>query len=154
MTVRLCTPEDEVVVCRLWRKLMEHHIASDQRIRLSSNAEAIYLDYLASVRGDLDQRILVAEEDGSIVGYALGIIRENPPTLMPPQYGQIGEVFVEPDSRRRGHARTLVNQLLLWFRRRALTVAQLNLASANQLGRKFWKKQGFSDFLSVMWLDL
>ena len=154
MTVRLCTPEDEVAVCRLWRKLMDHHVAGDKRIRLSSNAEAIYLDYLASVRDDLDQRIHVAEEDGRIVGYALGIIRENPPTLLPPRYGQIGEVFVEPDCRGRGHARTLVNQLLLWFRRRALPVAELNLASANHLGRKFWKKQGFSDFLSVMWLDL
>ena len=55
------------------------------------------------------------------------------------------DIATDPSARRQGHARTLVESLLVWAAGHGASRAYLQVVDANQPGRALWQSLGFDD---------
>ncbi|MEW8979212.1 MAG: GNAT family N-acetyltransferase [Symbiobacterium sp.] len=58
--------------------------------------------------------VMVAEEQGAIVGYAIGMLQEPPAIFRPELYTYISDLYVLPDRRRQGIGTGLVERVRGW----------------------------------------
>lgn len=94
-------------------------------------------------------RVLVAECDAGIVGYALASFRVVPGALRP-AICSIDEVFVLPDSRGAGLARKIVSDLLGQAAERNVDRVQIRALSGNPDALSLWKKLGFVENVIIL----
>jgi ribosomal protein S18 acetylase RimI-like enzyme len=120
------SPMAEIVVCRS----MEEHLACDR------------------------SEVLVADDGGRVVGYALGTILENPPVVPDQFYGYVSDVAVTATARRSGVGTRLTDAMHAWFRSRRLPYAQVQVAARSEGGRAFWRRAGYSAFVEQMRMEL
>jgi GNAT superfamily N-acetyltransferase len=90
--------------------------------------------------GDLQP--FLALEDGEIVACAVALIKRDPPFcfFVPPCYGFVADVYTRPESRRRGHARRLTREVLVWLREKGVKRVALLPSST---GRPLYESLGF-----------
>jgi GNAT superfamily N-acetyltransferase len=58
--------------------------------------------------------VMVAEDEGAIVGYAVGMLQEPPSIFRPELYTYISDLYVVPDRRRQGIGTGLVERVRGW----------------------------------------
>jgi len=58
--------------------------------------------------------VMLAEEEGTLVGYAVGMLQEPPSIFRPELYTYISDLYVLPDHRRRGVGTGLVERVRGW----------------------------------------
>jgi ribosomal protein S18 acetylase RimI-like enzyme len=56
--------------------------------------------------------------------------------------------------RRKGIGEKLLQEMLKWFAAHELHRIELRVLSANEVGYNFWKKQGFRDYMHMLYLDV
>lgn len=83
------------------------------------------------------QRFVIAEENGEVVGYAgmMFVVDE----------GQLLNIAVEPDYRRRGIARSLINELIAYGTEHGATLYTLEVREHNTPARKLYASMGFRE---------
>ncbi|MDD5485301.1 MAG: ribosomal protein S18-alanine N-acetyltransferase [Methanocellales archaeon] len=79
---------------------------------------------------------LVAEKDGVIAGFVVGI-------LMPNIEGRIFSIAVNKKNRRSGVATLLIKELLDKFRKKGVTNVQLEVRKSNLIAQELYQKLGF-----------
>jgi ribosomal protein S18 acetylase RimI-like enzyme len=152
--IRRATPEDLEAVLDLWQEMMDHHARLDRRFQQVADSRDHFRVTLREWMADDAQRVLVAVDDGEIVGYTIGRIAENPPMFELRFLGHVSDICVARERRRQGIGRKLFAALLNWFRRQGLPVVQLSVATANPVSQAFWREMGFQDYLHRMWLEI
>jgi ribosomal protein S18 acetylase RimI-like enzyme len=97
--------------------------------------------------------ILVAESDGALRGYCSLVLpaRDDDGDAVT---GEIGAIYVAPDSFRSGVGSAMVDGALALMRDRGYSVATLWVLCANTRARAFYARQGFTSDGAVQWLDL
>jgi ribosomal protein S18 acetylase RimI-like enzyme len=98
--------------------------------------------------------VLVAEQQGNVVGYIIGHLAENPPIFELSHYGHISDICVAPQWRRRGVGHELFATLREWLSGHGLSVLQLTVAARNSVSQAFWREMGFEDFTHKLWMAL
>jgi len=141
-------------VVELWIEMMEYHLSFDPRFELAADHEESYLEYLRSIQENYDYALFVAEKEGTIVGYTIGMILSNPTVFALGRYGFIAEMAVSASEQRSGCGAKLWEHIRRWFYRRGITVIQLNVSPRNERGYRFWQKVGFNPFLHIMWHNI
>ena len=63
---------------------------------------------------------------------------------------EISDLWVDPEARRRGIGRALVDASLAWVRQRGVVRVSVRVAVANAEGQAFWRALGFDDLLDVL----
>ena len=134
--------------------MMREHDERDPRFSLSEDALSAYAEYAHGILDNSETAIFVAEVGREPIGYVLALILENPPVFDLKRYGFIGEMIVGKDRRRGGVGRMLWDRTKGWFRRKGVTIVQLNVSVLNAEGKAFWQSVGFGDFLEIKWCDL
>ena len=122
------------------------HVGGDQRIDGLLHAG----DRLR----EIDSAVFVAEEDGGIIGVAVGSIRVQDAFFETRRYGYVSDLMVLADHRRQGVGRALWDRVALWFRSLGVGVVRLHVAARSPEARAFWAKVGAEDFLAEAWIDL
>lgn len=149
--IRRASKADLDCVTRLWLEMMEYHLTLDPRFELAHDSDEAYREYLNTVFDNYDYAIFVAEADGIVVGYTIGMILTNPAVFSLARYGFIAEMMVTADQQRNGIGNLLWTYVRRWFHRRGIAVIQLNVSPHNQRGYNFWKRVGCTEFLHIMW---
>lgn len=147
-TIRLATTRDLGAIVTRWHDLMAAHAALDAA--LYATATHAPGTYRAFVRRHMSKRsslVLVAERNGAIVGYLLGGKGQRNPIYAVGEVGMIFDLVVQPDTRRAGIGRTLVQAALDWFDAHGLSHAQVNFSTLNPSAAEFWPAMGFAPFL-------
>jgi ribosomal protein S18 acetylase RimI-like enzyme len=152
--IRRATPEDLEAVLDLWQEMMDYHASLDRRFQQVADSRDHFRMTLREWMADDTQRVLVAVDDGEIVGYTIGRIAENPPMFQVRFLGHVSDICVAREQRRQGIGRKLFSALLNWFRRQGLPVVQLSVAAANPVSQAFWREMGFQDYTHRMWLEI
>lgn len=84
----------------------------------------------------------VAEIDGELIGCAGAIIKSDFPNTFfkSNRYGYIMDVFVHKSHRKKGIAKSLVEELMIWFKEKGISTVKLD---ASQEGVPLYEKIGF-----------
>jgi ribosomal protein S18 acetylase RimI-like enzyme len=152
--IRQATQDDVGGILLLWNELMDYHAALDARFQPAPGAEENWAEILLDWLQDDDACVLVADAGGKLVGFIIGLVRENPPVLLPPKYGLVTDICVDPGWRRQGIGGRLFEALIVWFREKELFVVQLSVAHRNPVSQAFWRAMGCADYLERLWFEL
>jgi GNAT superfamily N-acetyltransferase len=152
--VRAARASDEPAVLAIARDEMAAHEQLDPRFRLRADAMGRYALYLRERMREIDSAVFVAEEEGRVVGVAVGSIRVQNAFFETRRYGYVSDLVVVPDARRRGVGRALWERVALWFRSLGIAVVRLHVATRSPGARAFWRTAGAEDFLAEAWIDL
>jgi ribosomal protein S18 acetylase RimI-like enzyme len=152
--VRRVAAHDLEAVLDLWEEMMNYHARLDRRFQPTVDAREAFRETLQQWAADESKRVLVAEQQGNVVGYIIGHLAENPPIFELRHYAHVSDICVMPDCRRRGVGRKLFSALRNWLRGQGLSVVQLSVAGRNTVSQAFWREMGFEDFTHKLWLAM
>lgn len=138
---------------RLWREMWELHVPLDPRFEITPAADLVMGKWLEESLQNGRELLLVAEAPpGRLLGYCHAMILENPPLVPRQYYGYVSEIAVS--DRRRGTGTRLLDEAHAWFREQNLSYAEVNVSVRNALAGRFWRKQGYSEFLERLRREL
>ena len=153
--VRRMSPGDADAVTKLWKGTVEYHAGIDPRLAVRENAEQSFRQFLRrSIGASDDVILLVAESAGEIVGFLIGLIRDQAPVFVRSRHGYIVDIYVEPAFRRKGIGRALVEKATEWFSARGMDHLRLRVSAVNEAGIAFWKGIGFEDYFLELWKEI
>ncbi|MGD1118650.1 MAG: GNAT family N-acetyltransferase [Dehalococcoidales bacterium] len=130
-------------ICKLWVEFMEYTVDIEPIPWFEK-------EHLRPAMQDPNSLILVASDGDKTVGYAYALIMEPLTVETRGKYGNIHDLFVARDCRRRGVGEQLYKAMLKWFCARDIERVELHIISRNRLASSFWRKQGFTDFEQKM----
>jgi ribosomal protein S18 acetylase RimI-like enzyme len=141
LVIRPATEEDLPSVMALFDELERHQgrwRVFEPRPTLRAEAE----DRYQGAREDPDTLHLVAENDGTLVGMAIGRIAVVSSMSDEPVV-EVANVVVATAHRQRGVARALVRALADFARRRGVRRLVVKTYSENDEAMRFWRELGF-----------
>lgn len=150
--IRPLTVHDADAVAHLWQQLVEYHRQLDEAMPYPAPYGAQrYARRLVDLIHDTHQQVYVAEEDGQVVGYVLGVLVDLLPEIFDQEKaGFLADIFVAPEYRRCGIGRELVEAIKGWFVSIGVTHFEWYVASKNIPGIAFWRSVGGRDVMIRM----
>jgi ribosomal protein S18 acetylase RimI-like enzyme len=139
MNIRPYTIDDIIMIDLLF----DDFLKCNPSLPYKQNARQIYLNWLLSAYSAPDTCVYVVEQNQSIIGSAVGMIKLNKPLLMPEKIGYIGMFIVQSGFRRMGIGKSLYKKLFEWFMSRDVHEIQLTIEINNEIAAKFWESIGF-----------
>jgi ribosomal protein S18 acetylase RimI-like enzyme len=152
LLIRAATVADVPAIGVMWLQLVAYHRTLDDRMPIPApNGAARYGARIASSLDDSHTKVLVAEDDGKLVGYVMGVLVDlMPETFEEERGGFLADIFVQPEQRHKGVGRALVDALRRWFLARDIDHFEWYVASANVEGIAFWRAIGGGDVMLRM----
>ena len=144
-TIRPGRREDAEAAARLWMQSAEEHTAHDRIYATAPGAEQMMRRFLADLASSGHSFLFVAESHGRVVGFISGELREGSPTFRQKTWASVDDVFVEQDYRNLGIGKALLEGVEAWAKERRANGVSLQVAAANERGRKFYEELGFRE---------
>jgi ribosomal protein S18 acetylase RimI-like enzyme len=154
--IRPATETDVNQIGILWKKLADYHQIRDARLpKPAQNGAILYAQRIESQLDDPYHHVLVAEAQGQIVGYVLGMIADYmADVFLPESTGFLADIFVDEAYRGAGVGKKLVSTLGLWFKSRGIGTMEWYVASENPAAQAFWQAVGGKELIIRMRLNL
>lgn len=154
-TVRPAQPSDEEALGRYGAALMrQHHAADPRRFIQVEHPEAGYGRFLVSRLGHPESVVLVAEEDGRVVGYVFAALEGTSWMDLRGPCGYVHDVYVDASARRRGAGLALMRAAVAWIRDKGRTQVVLETMTGNAHAQQLFRVLGFRPTMLEMTLDL
>jgi ribosomal protein S18 acetylase RimI-like enzyme len=142
-------------ICKLWVEFMEYTVEIDPIFAFHEyNMTWFEKEHLRPAMSDPDSLVLAACEADKVVGYSYALVMTPMKYERRPKYGNIHDLFVTCDRRRKRVGEKLYQEMLKWFHTRGINRVELHIISQNGLASSFWRKQGFSDFEQKMYREI
>ena len=146
IVIRDGSEEDLDEVVELWKDLVDHHREFSDYYTLRRDGRRNWSKYLREKFSEKSTRLIVAEEDGKLVGFMLCLINPAVPIFKERMVGLISDAYVVRHRRRKGIMKEMLAVALRWFRKNKLSAAEINVAEANSEAREAWAQLGFEPF--------
>lgn len=141
-------------IVELWKELMDFHKNLDSFFSRREDGHMNFEKHVNDLIESDDSLVLVALDEGHVVAFSISQISEYPPVLQLENYGHIWDMAVKSGYRGRGIGGLMLAKILEWFKSRKIRRIELRVAVKNRVGYSFWKKQGFEDYLHVLFLNI
>ena len=150
IVIRSARISDCDVIGDLWEQLVLFHRELDESLPIAvEDGGKLYADRIIDRLNDTQTRVLVADYNGRVVGFVLGVIIDLVPEMFIQQTGGfLADIYVHDDYRRRGIGQKLVNELLEWYRSKGVSYLELYVATKNNNAREFWDAIGGRDIMN------
>lgn len=145
MVIRKAAEKDRPMILRLMEQLIEEHRRLDAYYKPFAKYRGLK-DYIADAATDENKLLLVAENDGMIIGYFLGIIEEAPFYSVENYIGVVADAAVDKKYRRRGALAALFKEALEWFRKKGVNYIELSVDIRNAAAVAAWRRMGFAEY--------
>lgn len=154
--IRRANKDDSDALAEMWLELVAfHQELTDDLPGAARGAEHRYVRRIMERLEDPYTCALVAEWEGQVVGFVLGMIIDLMPDIFDQKpAGFLADIYVEPQVRRHGVGRSLVNELVGWFRECGIQTFDWHVASNNPAGQAFWRSIGGRDVMIRMRADV
>jgi ribosomal protein S18 acetylase RimI-like enzyme len=131
VNVRRATEDDRATLYGLW----------DEWVERESSIPSWVEDAREGTRAGIDTAVrfgsaVIAEERGDVLGFACGVMQGL-------RVGDLTELYVRPNARRRGIARELVRAVIAGLRERGAAFVTGGVGPDNAPARNFYEKAGF-----------
>ena len=156
VSVRKAETRDLEALGRLGAMLMHTHYAFDRQRFLAPGpgTERGYGAFLSSVRDSPDNRVFVADDEGTVVGYVFVALEPLSWKELRGPAGYIHDVAVAEGSRRHGIATMLMETAIAWLRERKAPRVLLGTAAPNKAAQNLFRRLGFRDTMIEMTKEL
>ena len=154
--VRRATPADLPRIGRLGALLVEEHYDFDPRRFLAARPRtpADYASFMSAQLEDPDMTVLVADENGDVVGYAYAAVEGHDYMALRGPAGVLHDVVVDPEHRGRGVGRLLLDAALQFLRSRGAPRVVLSTAARNEAAQRLFASAGFRRTMVEMTREL
>ncbi len=145
--IRRATIADIEPILTMQRQIHAEHLAWDTtRWSTAQPMDGAYRGWLEHLMSNKDGGLaLVASIAGQASGYLIAEVEEESTRHWSPRTIYLHDLFVIPESRRRGIARELMDQFLEWASQRHPWLAiRLITAARNDSARAFFQRLGFN----------
>jgi ribosomal protein S18 acetylase RimI-like enzyme len=140
--------EDELdKVANLWEKLATHHADLSGDFALAWDSKRRWSKYLREKFSEISTKLIVAEEEGEIVGFMFCMLSPNVPVYKERKLGVISDAYVEVERRKKGVANKMFDVALKWFKKNKVKTIELRVATINPEAQAVWKSLGFTPFM-------
>ncbi|MDD5181658.1 MAG: GNAT family N-acetyltransferase [Candidatus Nanoarchaeia archaeon] len=148
MIIRKATQKDAKAIVNLMNDLVKHHSSFNDVYydtnELAKNWKTIYLKKVKTKIRSKKTIVLVAEENGKVVGYVDGSLK--PRFLFNKNLTlDIDNISIAEGYRGKGIGTKLMKAIFKIGKKRKAFCAWLGVRAQNKKGRKFYKKLGFKD---------
>jgi ribosomal protein S18 acetylase RimI-like enzyme len=144
VAVRTAVPDDMPAAARLAAKLVRYHYTLDPKRYLL--AEPLEEGYEHFLRGELRSKkavVVVAENEGAIIGYAYGRLEPRNWNDLLEACGKLHDVYVDEAARRLGAGALLVREVCARLEALGAPRVLLLTAAQNDEGQALFAKLGF-----------
>jgi ribosomal protein S18 acetylase RimI-like enzyme len=154
--VRRATPADLALIGRLGALLVEEHYDFDPRRFLAARPRTPedYASFMSAQLEDPDKAVLVADENGDMIGYAYAAVEGYDYMALRGPAGVLHDVIVDPEHRGRGVGRLLIDASLGFFRSRCVPRVVLQTAERNEAAQRLFASMGFRRTMIEMTREL
>ncbi len=154
--IRPATRADLAALGRLGALLVRTHYDFDPQrfIAATPRTERGYGSFLASQLEQRDGAVLVAEEDGTVIGYAYAGVEASDYMSLRGPAGVLHDVVVDPEHQRRGVGRMLLDAALAFLRSRGAPRVVLSTAARNAQAQRLFESAGFRQTMIEMTREL
>ena len=145
LNVRPATVDDYNTVCALFDEVDRLHREHLPHIFRQPEEAAREKDYYLGLIADENVALLVADVDGSPVGFGHAILRDAPgmPIFVPRRYAAIDSLVVKSGFRNRGIGRALVDRVQEWALAKGAGSIELNVYEFNETAISFYEGLGY-----------
>lgn len=130
-----------------------HHANDPTRFFLPPRVEEGYAWWLGRELERAEARVLVAERDGRLVGYAYGAFEERDWQLLIDEHGAVHDLFVAESERRSGVGQALLGALIDELEALGAERIVLYTLVANERAQRLFRSVGFRPTLLEMTRD-
>ncbi|MCU0859504.1 MAG: GNAT family N-acetyltransferase [Thermoplasmata archaeon] len=138
----------------LWDELVEHHGRLSPLFTPATDSREKWSRYLSKKFSEKSTKLIVAQEDGVVVGFMLCMLSPNAPIFKERTLGIISDVYVRQERRRKGIAKEMLKVALRWFKKNRVKSVQLSVAAANFEARAVWGQLGFKPLMIQKRMDI
>jgi ribosomal protein S18 acetylase RimI-like enzyme len=130
-------------IAPLFERMYEEVAAQGLMLTLAPGGATIWLK---GVMGGLERfgRLVVAEVDGEVVGFAHAGFKLAPEHLGGGRIGHVSHLYVDPRYRRSGIARSLAASLHEWLTEKQVISTELQVVQGNEAAHRFWRSLGYA----------
>jgi ribosomal protein S18 acetylase RimI-like enzyme len=155
-TIRTAERRDLPTLGRLGVMLMQTHYAFDPQrfLATTEDSERGYAHFLGNVLGSDEDVVLVAEENGVIVGYVFAALEPLSWKELRGPAGFIHDVLVVDERRRSGIATQLMEAAIAWLRNHGAPRVILGTAAQNRAAQTLFRRLGFRNTMIEMTMEL
>ena len=120
-------------------------LIQDERKNYDSNINENYKveEFYEKLINNNDKTILVARDNGIILGYVYGFIQDNG-SLYNNKVAQLDALFVKEQYRGNGIARSLMNEFINWAEEKGAAYIELSVCKDNTNAINLYENEGFS----------
>ena len=155
-TIRPAQPSDMPALGRLGALLLRQHHGFDARrfIPPGDDPEGGYAWFLGTQLDGDGSLVLVAEQDGVVVGYAWAGVEPHSWKELRATCAYLHDIVVDPAARGAGVARALIDAVIAWSRAQGMPRLMLWTAEANTPAQRLFAARGFRLTMREMTLEL
>jgi ribosomal protein S18 acetylase RimI-like enzyme len=145
VVIRRATRADVPTIGRLGASLVRlHHEFDPQRfIAATTRTEHGYGSFLGTQIQDADTVVLVAERDGTVIGYTYAGVEGFDYMSLRGPAGVVYDIVVDPDHRGRGVGRQLLDATIAALADRGAPRVLLSTAEWNEAAQRLFERAGF-----------
>lgn len=119
--------------------------------KLGKNAVAELKKHIRKQILAKDSIILIAVENGKILGFIFGAIKKNPATLAIKKVGRIHAFSVVPSKRKKGTGKKLLQKMFDWFKTKKVHYVSLGTLTNKTKTPKMYEHLGFKEVERQYW---
>ena len=155
MNIRFARQEDLDQVNQLRKQVNDLHVAGKPEIFKPGFCDELR-NYIYVIFADPRQKIVVADQDGTICGFAVlnHITRPENPFMFVRDYLDIDEFCVDQDHRRQGIAKAMIDFIRTYAKEQGFDRVELNMWEFNQGALAFYEAAGFTTYRRYMEMKL
>lgn len=155
-TMRVARAEEEDLpqVVERWREMMLLHERLDPVFEMAPGGEEVFDGFLRTWMASEEHLLLVAKEGREVLGYLLAHIVSRPPVFKERTYGEIGDLAVGEDHRRKGAGERMLKGSMKWFKSKGVERIEVRCSSSNPAAISFWRKHGYRERSYIMSAEL
>ncbi|MDH3365729.1 MAG: GNAT family N-acetyltransferase [Thermoplasmata archaeon] len=145
--IREATEDDLGDIVDLWELLVEHHRAYSDHFKLARDGRRKWSAYLKEKFSEKSTKLIVAEEEGKLVGFMLCLMSPGRPIFSEKAVGVISDAYVVKHRRKKGVMKEMLVVALRWFHKNKIKAAEVNVSAANLEARNAWGQLGFKPIM-------